>query len=256
MECNTAIVREPGASFADGLTTASLGAPDYPTMLLQHEAYVSALKDIGLAVTSLPPLPGHPDAHFVEDVAVITPKQAIITRPGAPSRAGEVEPMVRELRKWRDLTRIKEPGTLEGGDVLIAGKRCLIGISKRTNQSGADQLASILSDEGFECRTLNVHDGLHLKSSINELDDDTLLITEAYADNPALEGFDCVVVPKGEEYAANTLVVNDTILMPAGFENTHAILRDSGLDVFELAMSESQKMDGGLSCLSLRFSAG
>ncbi len=248
-----AITRRPGADFGSGITTQRLGPPDHAAMLRQHAAYVAALSDLGLEVEVLPPLPGHPDAYFVEDAAVVTPSLAVITRPGAEARRGEVPTVEAALARHRRIARIEPPGTLDGGDVLIAGGRAFIGLSGRTNEDGAAQLGRLLERDGLAWEAVPVEAGLHLKSGVNWLGEDRLLVTGAFAEAPAFRGWRTVVVAPGEEYAANTLWINGRLLTPAGFPGTARKLAALGLGVVELEVGEARKMDGGLTCMSLRF---
>lgn len=247
-----AICRRPSPDLARGLTTADLGAPDFELACRQHEAYVQTLRDLGLAVTVLDPAPGFPDAHFIEDTAVVTPQVAVITRPGHPDRRGEERSVAPVLAKHRPLEHIAAPGTVDGGDVLMVGNHFFIGVSERTNAAGAAQLASILARYGHTTTAVPVAAGLHLKSSVNELGE-VLLVTAKFAGRDELADHRCMVVPAGEEYAGNTLRINDHLLTPAGYDGVHARLEDLGLGVTTLDMSEMRKMDGGLTCLSLRF---
>jgi dimethylargininase len=248
-----AIVRRPSPSFAEGLTTAGLGPPSYSRMLRQHEQYIRALSSSGLEVTVLDPLPQFPDAHFVEDVAVVLPELAVLARPGADSRLGEEAAMEPVLASLRPLERIEPPGTLDGGDVLVLENHCLIGVSDRTNEEGAAQLGRMLDARGWSWTALSVGTGLHLKSDVNSLGGQNLLVTREYADRPGLASYRRVTVPVGEEYAANSLWVNGRLLVPAGFPRTRRKLEESGPEVLTLEVSEAQKMDGGLTCMSLRF---
>jgi len=248
-----AITRFPGENFADGLTTANLGRPSYPLILKQHHAYRQALLSLGLDVIVLPAEPAHPDAYFVEDPAIITPKIAVITRPGAPSRQGEETTLEPFLEYYRPIVHIVPPGTVDGGDVLMIGEHFFIGLSERTNAEGASQLAAILSGAGHTSETVPVAAGLHLKSGVNYLGKNTLLVTKDLADYPAFASYEIIILDAGEESAANTLWVNDTLLMPKGFPKTHAKLAQLGMRIIELDVSEVQKMDGGLTCMSLRF---
>jgi dimethylargininase len=247
-----AILRRPGADFAEGLTTARLGAPDLGRMLAQHAAYADALRRRGLAVELLDPLPGFPDAYFVEDVAVVVPGLAVVTRPGAPSRLGEAEAIVPALARHREIARLEPPATLEGGDVLVAGRSVFIGLSARTNEAGVDQLARLLRPLGYETRAVPVESGLHLKSSVTWLGGETLLVSGRFASRPELRSFRHIVVDAAEEAACNTLLVNGTLLTPSGFPKTRRRLDETKLPVVELDVSEARKMDGGLSCMSLR----
>lgn len=247
-----AITRIPGPDYPLGLTTSTLPAPDLDLALRQHDAYVRCLTSLGLDVCVLPAAPGFPDACFVEDTAVVTREIAIITRPGAPSRQGETESMVAPLAAHRPLARIEAPGTLDGGDILQVENRFFIGVSDRTNAEGARQLAAILAEYGYSADIINVAAGLHLKSSLNFVGENTMLVTADFAGHPAIKGFRQIICPKGEEYAANTLLVNGTLIMPSGYAGVKALLKPLGLPMVELDTSEYRKMDGGLTCLSLR----
>ncbi len=249
----TAVVRIPAPTFSDGLTTATIGRPDFLTALKQHNNYIEVLSDLGLEVIILDPAPEYPDAHFVEDAAVVFPELAVVTRPGAPSRRGEAELIGPELARHRNLHTISAPGNLDGGDVLVIGRQVFVGLTERTNQSGFDQFRVILEKHGYDCSAVPLTEGLHLKSSVNHLGGNRIIITEELVDEKEWSGFDRIVVPVGEEYAANILWINGHLLTPEGFPGTLAALANSGLPVITLPMTEMQKMDGGLTCLSLRF---
>ncbi len=246
------IARLPGENFADGITTSNLGRPSYSLILAQHEAYLNALRSLGLEVILLPAEPDYPDAYFVEDPAIVTPQLAVLSRPGAPSRQGEERSLEAVLAKYRPLKHIQPPGTLDGGDILEVGSHFFIGLSQRTNREGAAQLASILESTGCTSEYIPVQSGLHLKSSLSWVGGRTLLLTKELADYPGFSGYDRIVLDPAEEYAANTLWVNGCLLMPAGFPETRASLSALGLPIHELNVSEVQKMDGGLTCMSLR----
>lgn len=248
-----AIVRKPGPNFADGITTADFGRPDYATILDQHAAYVATLQRLGVSVVELDPLPEHPDAHFVEDTAVIVPEVAVIANMGAPARQGEDAAMAPVLAAYRPLAHIALPGTFDGGDVLVVEKHCMIGLSERTNESGAQQLGETLARYGYRWDAIPVGAGLHFKSSVNYVGKNTLLIDQAFVDHPAFAGYDKLVIDPDEVYAANTLWINDHLLMPSGYPQTKQKLATLGLPIIELETSELRKMDGGLTCLSLRF---
>ncbi len=248
-----ALTRRPGPDLAGGLTSADLGSPDFALAVAQHEAYVQALRGLGLEVTELPALPGHPDACFVEDTAVVVPELAVITRPGAPSRRGETGSVAAALAPHRPLAVIEAPGTVDGGDVLVVDRTCWIGLSGRTNTAGARQLADLLQPLGYDCRTVPVGAGLHLKSSVNYAGGRTLLMTEQFAGLDVFAGWRPLVVPATEAYACNTLWINGTLLTPARYRTTGGLLRGLGLPLSELDTSEIRKLDGGLTCLSLRF---
>jgi dimethylargininase len=248
-----AITRIPGENFADGLTSADLGRPSYLLILEQHRAYRQTLLSLGLDVIVLPAEPVYPDAYFVEDPAIITPSIAVITRPGAPSRRGEEITLEPFLEYYRPLAHIRPPGTVDGGDVLMVGNHFFIGISERTNKEGANQLAAFLANTGYTSETIPIAVGLHLKSGVNYLGKNTLLITKSLADNSVFTKYEKILLDPDEEYAANTLWINDTLLMPAGFPKARAKLSHLGMNIIELDVSEVRKMDGGLTCMSLRF---
>ncbi|MBC7263449.1 MAG: N(G),N(G)-dimethylarginine dimethylaminohydrolase [Chloroflexi bacterium] len=257
MRFTHAIVRPPAPNFADGLTTAGLGPPDYELALKQHERYCFALQQCGLALTRLPPDPSHPDSTFVEDTAILTPRGAMLTRPGAPSRLGEVAGM-REIltRFYPTLASIQAPGTLDGGDVCDAEGHFFIGISERTNEEGAQQLAEWLAQLGYASTSVDIRrlpGLLHLKSGLAYLGDNRLVVVDTLADQAAFHGYELVRVPVGEEYAANCVRVNEHVLVAAGYPMLETLIRNLGYPVIVLDVSEYRKMDGGLSCLSLRF---
>jgi len=249
----TAITRKPGKNFALGLTTSDLGPPDYGLILKQHKAYIDTLKSIGLEVIILDEQQDFPDAHFVEDTAVVTPDVAVIARPGAQARQGEENAIAPVLDRYRKTARIVTPGTLDGGDVLTVGSHFFIGLSERTNKDGAEHLGKFLEQYGSTWETIQVGAGLHLKSSINYLGRHTLIVTDDFANQEALKGYEKIIVDADEAYAANTLWINDHLITPAGFPKTRKKLDAMGMDIIELDMSEVRKMDGGLTCLSLRF---
>jgi len=252
-EFNRAIMRRPGANAGDGLTTADLGSPDIALMQSQHAASVRALRDLGVDVEELPADNSFPDGCFVEDVAVIVPGLAVITRPGAPTRRGEAAAIEPLLALQHRIARIEAPGCVDGGDIVVAHQRALIGLSARTNAEGARQLTQLLADHGIAARTVRVSDGLHLKSSVNWLGEDRLLLTSAFADRAELADFESVRVAAGEEYAANCVPCGNTVLFPAGFPITAELLATLGFAIETLDLSEFRKMDGGVSCLSLRY---
>jgi dimethylargininase len=261
-----AIVRLPGANYADGLTSADLGAPDYGRALRQHESYCEALKRCGLTLTRLEPDERYPDSIFVEDTAVLLqapphspalPPLAIVARPGAASRAGEVENIKAVLSHcFSEIHSIQQPGTLDGGDICEAGNHFFIGISERTNESGARQLAKLLASYNYSSSFVDIRGVksiLHLKSGLAYLGDNRLVVIDALADREEFRSHELVRVTAADEYAANCVRVNDYVLIATGFPGFERTLRDLGYKTITLEMTEFQKMDGGLSCLSLRF---
>jgi len=252
-----AIVRLPGANFADGLTREDLGKPSIDLAKAQHAAYCQALRDCGVSVTVLPADPAHPDGTFVEDTAVLLPEGAILTRPGDASRQGEVAAITGALSAhFPVLDRIKSPGTVDGGDICEAGRHIFIGISARTNEHGARQLDEWLAAKGYGASVVDVRalsSILHLKSGMSWLGDGRLLAIDELVSHRAFAGFEIVPVDTDEGYAANAIRVNDVVLLASGFPRLQARLEALGYRCMALAMSEFEKMDGGLSCLSLRF---
>lgn len=252
-----AILRRPAANFADGLTTASLGKPDFVIATQQYQGYCDALRRCGVALTILEADPAHPDSTFVEDTAVLTEKTAILTRPGAKRREAETRSMREPLsRFFSSFAEIKAPGTVEGGDICEAGKHFFIGLSQRTNEEGAKQLADILAREGCTSSCVDIRGMkslLHLKSGIAYLGDNCLLVTQEIASRKEFAGYDLIRVNDKESYAANSVRINDHVLIPAGNPVLQSDLERLSYSVIPLEMSEFQKMDGGLSCLSLRF---
>lgn len=252
-----AIVRPPGSNFGDGLTTAELGPPDPERALGQHQAYCAALQQCGLELLCLDADAAHPDSTFVEDTAVLVKGCAILTRPGAASRVEEVLP-IREVlaQHYSQLHSIEAPGTLDGGDVCEAGNHFFIGVSDRTNETGAQQLAVLLASYGYSSDLVNIRGVpgiLHLKSGLAYLSDNRLAVIPTLAEYEQFRGYDVIMVASSEQYAANCICINDHILVAAGYPLFEKHLRELGLETIALEMSEFQKMDGGLSCLSLRF---
>lgn len=252
-----AIARKPASNFDAGLTTVSLGRPQFELVLRQHEAYCQALLECGLQLSLLEADHRFPDSTFVEDTAVITPRSAIFMRPGAESRAGEVA-AIRDavLQFFPAPMFIDAPGTVDGGDICEAEDHFFIGLSHRTNQEGARQLAAHLAALGYTSSMIDVRSMttiLHLKSGISFIGDNTLVAMEEMADNHQFRRFNRIRVAVEESYAANCIRVNDRVLLAAGFPKITAELRARGFNPLVLDMSEFQKMDGGLSCLSLRF---
>ncbi len=249
-----AIVRKPCPSITDGLTTANLGKPNFEKAVKQHQRYVNTLKSIGLEVTELEEDDRFPDSTFVEDVALLTPHCAIITNPGAPTRADETELIEPTLKKFfKNVERILPPGTVDAGDVMQVSDVFYIGISERTNAKGAKQLMKILERYNLRGFTIPVKEGLHLKSSLSYLGNNTLLATSDFSNHPAFEDFDIIEINETEAYAANSLLVNGKVITPKGHYHTIDQIENAGFEVVELDMSEFEKVDGSLSCLSLRF---
>lgn len=252
-----AIVRPPAANFEQGLTSVNLGKPDFAKASAQHASYCTALRRCGLELTWLEADSNFPDSTFVEDTAIVTSQTAILTRPGASSRMGEVVGIEPALRRFYSrVNSIAVPGTLDGGDVCAAGKHYFIGISERTNAEGARQLAALLAREECTASTVDIRDIdgiLHLKSGVSYLGGRRLTLIDALVGHPAFADYEIVRIPEEENYAANLLNINDQVIMSAGHPKVEASLHELGYKTIALEMSEFQKMDGALSCLSLRF---
>ncbi|MFA6128919.1 MAG: arginine deiminase family protein [Bacteroidales bacterium] len=250
----TAILRQPCCEIVHGITSAKLGKPDFARAVSQHQKYAGVLEMCGLQVRMLESDPRFPDSLFIEDIALCTPACAIITRPGAPTRTGETEGMREILSEYYpDLEEIASPGTLEAGDVMMVGMHFYIGLSARTNREGAGQLMSILKDHGLSGSMVPLKEVLHLKTAVSYLEGNTLLVCGEFIGHPGFERFNKIEVTVEEAYAANSLWINGTVLVPEGFPETRSKIEREGYPVITLNMSEFQKLDGGLSCLSLRF---
>jgi dimethylargininase len=244
-------------NFADGLTSVDLGTPVYGRALEQHEAYCAALTQCGLKLTRLEADELYPDSTFVEDTAVVTERGAILTRPGARNRTGEVAGAREALAQfYSTLISIHHPGTLDGGDICEAGNHFFIGISERTNETGALQLTELLASWDYTSSFVDIRDMkgiLHLKSGLAYLGDNRLVVIDALSNREEFRTYDLIVVIKQEEYAANCVRVNERVLVAAGYPELERRLSELGYQTIGLEMTEFQKMDGGLSCLSLRF---
>jgi len=252
-----ALTRLPGANFAQGLTNAQLGPPDPAAALVQHAAYCAALRRCGLEVHTLPADLMHPDSTFVEDTAVLAQAATIITRPGAAPRQGEVSAVLQALRDLdREAECITAPGTVDGGDICQADGHFFIGLSARTNDAGALQLGKLLRAHGYTTSTVDIRDNrglLHLKSAIAYLGDGRLVLAPELAPVEEFRAYELVRVEPVESYAANCVRINEHVLVAEGYPRLAATLRNLGYAVITLPISEFRKMDGGLSCLSLRF---
>ena len=254
MNFRRAITREPANTLPSGITTATLGGVDFAKACEQHAEYVAVLESLGLQVTVLPPEDDYPDSTFVEDVALLFGNLAIVTNPGAVSRSGEAALIRPALLEYFDtLSYIRSPGTLDGGDVMWAEDRVYVGLSARTNRAGVQQLASFLVNVGLDMVIVEMRDMLHLKTGANYLDRNKVLVTGEFVEHPVLSDFERVIVPQNEAYAANSLCINGTVIVPAGYPQTADIIEALGYEIRLVDTSEFRKLDGGLSCLSLRF---
>jgi len=249
-----AIVRTPCPEMIHGITSATLGKPDYSLALDQHKQYIDALRSLGLEITLLEPDSRFPDSTFVEDVALCMVGFSVITNPGADSRQGEQDDLERVLGSFYDsIEHIDASGTVEAGDVMMTGRHFYIGISDRTNHEGADQLIHILEKHQMTGEKIEFKQLLHLKSGMSYLEDNNLLIQNGLYNHPSFKRFQKIKVGTDEDYAANSLWVNGTVLVPSGFPKTRRNIEKAGYPTISLDVFEFEKLDGGLSCLSLRF---
>ena len=249
-----AILRKPGKSMVKGLRSADLGTPYFHLALQQHEMYNGALKQCGVDTIVLDADEKYPDSVFVEDTALLTPSCAILTRPGAVSRRGEVMGMKEVLTGYfENIYEVTEPGTVEAGDIMMVGSHFYIGISGRTNREGAGQVISFLEKYGMTGSVIELESVLHLKTGVAYLEKNNLLACGEFLDKAEFKDFNRLPVDKDENYAANCIWVNDSVLMPAGYPETRQTIRKAGYNIIEIDVSEFRKLDGGLSCLSLRF---
>jgi dimethylargininase len=245
-----AIVRPPSRSLTDCQLLYLPREPiDFELATVQHRNYVATLARLDLAVIPLPEAPDFPDAVFVEDAAVVLDELAILCRPGAPSRAGEIALMQPALAPFRSLRSIDAPGTLEAGDVLLVDRTLFVGHSRRTNREGIRQLRALVSDYGYEVKEVSVHGCLHLKSAVTAPAPGLLLANPDWIDLEPLRRWE--ILPVREPWAANTLPINGRVLVTASAPRTAALLSARGLDVLPLDIAELQKAEAALTCLSL-----
>ena len=252
-----AITRRPAASIAAGLRAVDTGAPDLSRMLAHHADYVAALRATGARVIELDALDAYPDSVFVEDTMLCLPTGAVVMRPGAPSRLGEAAEMAPHVAAlYGKVARITGAESfIEGGDILVTEREVLVGRSARTNAAGIAELAAVIAPWGHALREVETPPGvLHFKTDCSLLDADTILATPRLAASGCFDGYRVIPTAAGEEAAANSIRFNDIVLVPAGFPGTRAALMAAGFDVREIGNSECAKLDGGMSCLSLRFS--
>jgi dimethylargininase len=249
-----AITRRPGQSIIQGLRAVDTGTPDLARMLAHHADYVAALKSTGATVIELDPLEAFPDAVFVEDTALCLPEGAVIMRPGAPSRLGEAAEMAPHLAALYGTTARIETGFIEGGDILVTGHEILVGRSARTDAAGIEALRAVVTPWGHEVREVLTPPGvLHFKTDCSLLDAETILATRRLDASGCFDGYRVIHTADGEEASANAIRFNDLVLMPDGFPRTAEALDRAGYAVRPIGNSECAKLDGGMSCLSLRF---
>jgi dimethylargininase len=249
-----AIVRTPPQSLIHGITTSTMGPPDYSLAMQQHRRYVAALESCGLQITVVETDESCPDCLFIEDVALVMPRCAIATRPGAISRRGEVAAVAGSLRAFYDTVEtIQAPGTLDAGDIMMVGNHCYIGLSARTNENGAAQMIAYLQAYGYDGSTILISEALHLKSSVSYLEKNNLVVTGELCNKPEFAHFNQLQISGTERAAANCVWINDRVLVASGNPESTKMIAALGYQTIELDVSEIQKLDGGLSCMSLRF---
>ena len=249
-----AIVRIVSKNFQYGLTSSKLGKPDYNKAFIQHSNYIEALRKCRLKVLTLETDDRFPDSTFVEDTAVVNEDLAIIANLGETSRKGE-EIEIREVldKFYENVESIEKPGSLDGGDVLRVEDQYFIGISKRTNKVGALQLKEILKKYGFSSSLVKLKEVIHLKTGLAYIGDNNLIVSGEFIDNPLFQDYNIIKVDEDESYAANCIRVNNYVLIADGYEKLINSISSLGYKVLKLDITEFRKMDGGLSCLSLRF---
>jgi dimethylargininase len=257
MRFHSAFVRPPAKTLAAGLSSQPGVRPDAALALQQHSAYCQALAACGLSLTVLPPDPLHPDSCFVEDPAIVTARGALVTRPGAPSRRGEADSICAALQeRFGEVARMTVPATLDGGDVCQVEDQFLIGLSDRTNEEGARQLAGFLDPLGYRSSIVDIRNRpglLHLKSGLSYLGDFRVVVVPELCNLEALQGYELLIVSDAERYAANCLRVNERVLVASGHQQLAGRLGGLGYDILPVDLSEFRKLDGSLTCLSLRF---
>jgi dimethylargininase len=251
MKLTKAVVREPGKRFSKCISTHPMRHMiDVDRARRQHASYVDALGSLGLRIVRLERDDENADSCFVEDTAVVHEGKALMCLPAEKSRRAEVGAVEAALSRHVRVFRASHPATVEGGDVLHLPDRLVCGLTRRTNSEGARQIADRL---GVRVDTVDDPSIMHLKSYVSHVTDDTILVTKAFASHPALAGQRKLIVPKGEEYAANVLSANGAVIVPSGYPKTKQLLERAGIDVTSLEMTEFPKCDGAMTCLSILF---
>ena len=249
-----AIVRKPCKAMIKGLSGADLGQPDFELACQQHDDYIEALKECGLKVMVLEASEDYPDSCFVEDPALMTPHCAILTNPGATSRRGEVAFIEGAVSSfYKNVERITSPGYVEAGDIMMVGDHYYIGLSARTNSNGADQMIAILEKYGMTGSVVTLSEVLHLKTGLGYLENNKLVACGEFLTKPEFQKYDIIEIDPEMSYSANSVWINGTVLVPKGYQATSEAVKKAGYAVREVDVSEYRKIDGGLSCLSLRF---
>ena len=253
-----AITKKPCKALIDGITTSQFGegTPVYEDAVKQHDKYVATLRELGLEVLDLEADERYPDSCFVEDPAVVMEGCAVITNPARDSRNGEKYEIVDAIKKFYSddqIFHIEAPGTMEGGDIMLVDRHFYVGLSDRTNEEGARQFNEIVTRFGYTSSTVPVTEGLHLKDFVIYLENNNMLVTALMNEEPSFKDFNRFVIDADELYAINSLNINGTVLVPEGYPKTQKIIEDLGYDVRLVDTGEFRKIDGSLTCLSLRF---
>ncbi|MGM0497220.1 MAG: dimethylarginine dimethylaminohydrolase family protein [Bacteroidota bacterium] len=248
-----AIVRRPCENMVKGISNEKQEAPNYSIALEQHDQYIQALEKCGLKITVLEKNNNFPDSVFIEDTAILTKEFATITNPTPKSRKEEIAGVIPTLKQqYNTIEFIATPGTLEGGDIMQVDNTFYIGRSSRSNDNGIRQFKKIITKHGYNAITVDMPAILHLKSGVSYLGNNILLIAEKLKDNPAFRSFKKIIAEEPEAHAANSLNINETILIPKECPSTFEKIKNEGYKVIELEITEFMKLDGGLSCMSLR----
>ena len=248
----TAIVREVSSSINNCELSFHARQPiDVTKAIAQHKAYQDCLAELGVRIVSLPAEPDLPDAVFVEDAAVVVDEVAVIPIMGAPSRRPEARTLIDTLSPYRPIKFLVEPATLDGGDVLRAGRFVFVGLSQRTNRKACSQLSDLFGGYGYQVQSVEVRGCLHLKSACSYVGSDTMLVNRSWIDTERFRGFELIDVPDEEPGAANALLVEDVVIIPASFPKTRALLEERGFRVRTIDLSELQKAEAGVTCSSL-----
>lgn len=246
-----AVVRQPGPELANAELTHLARQPiDAAAAATQHQAYAAALTAAGVAVTVLPALPGHPDAAFVEDCALVLPELIVALRPGAASRRGEVASLMAALPDDRPRSALAAPATMDGGDVLAVGRTLFVGRSSRTNAEGVAALAAAVTRFGYRVVALEVVHSLHLKTAMTLLPDGRVLANPAWVD-AAATGCPVLACDPAEPFGGNSLSIGGHTLYPAAQPRTAALLDAAGLTVVPVDIGEFARAEAGLTCLSV-----
>ncbi len=246
-----AIVRPPSSAFRHCISShPEHDALDLPLAKEQHTEYCRMLSDLGLKLIRLPPDERYPDSCFVEDTVVVHGNRGFVTRFAENSRRGEELAVSEILKDYLELGFARKPATIEGGDVIRLPDQLITGITQRTNVKGVRQMSRWL---GIKSDTIEDPSIIHLKSHVTYLSRNTIIATEDFESHPILEGFDKIIVPREEGYAANTLTLGNAVLMSQRHQGAQNLVAEAGFEVIPLDMSEFEKCEGALTCLSIIF---